>query len=196
MKGQLLSKGRKDHMDISVEPRLAKRVDEHVGERIRERRTLLGLTQEQLAAALQISYQQVQKYETGSNRVSAGRLFEISNVLGVEVGYFFDGLRPHSERRELVHGGRNRILIELVRNFSEIDDPTIRTAVSGLVKALGVTKADELESGAVSQQLGAVAAASEEVGEKSDVCNLGNGGANHASSGEHEHSNGASKKFD
>ncbi|MEM8784969.1 MAG: helix-turn-helix transcriptional regulator [Pseudomonadota bacterium] len=122
--------------DEPLQPRIAKRVDEHVGERIRERRTLLGLTQEQLAAALGISYQQVQKYETGSNRVSAGRLFEISNVLGLEVGFFFDGLKPAAERHELAHGGRNRILIELVRNFSEISDPIVRSAVSQLVKSL------------------------------------------------------------
>ena len=59
---------------------LAKRVDAHVGGRIRDRRTGLGLTQEHLANALNISYQQVQKYETGANRVSAGRLYEISKI--------------------------------------------------------------------------------------------------------------------
>ncbi len=116
--------------------RLAKRVDEHVGERIRQRRTLLGLTQEQLATALDISYQQVQKYETGSNRVSAGRLYEIAKHLEVEVAYFFDGLEPTSQSAPLPHGGRNRATIELVRNFTEIEDPIVRNAVSSLVKSL------------------------------------------------------------
>jgi len=117
-------------------PRLAKRVDEYVGERIRQRRTLLGLTQEQLAAALDISYQQVQKYETGSNRVSAGRLYEIARHLDVEIGFFFDGLEPTSKSEPLPHGGRDRRTIELVRNFSDIGDPVIRNAVTSLVKSL------------------------------------------------------------
>ncbi len=122
--------------DGSGRARLAKRVDQHVGERIRQRRTLLGLTQEQLAAALDISYQQVQKYETGANRVSAGRLFEIAKELDAEVSFFFDGLEPGSTSEQMPHGGRNRTTIELVRNFSEIDDPVIRNAVSSLVRSL------------------------------------------------------------
>ena len=116
--------------------RLAKRVDEHVGERIRHRRTMLGLTQEQLAALLEISYQQVQKYETGANRVSAGRLFEIAQHLDVGVEYFFEDLAPSPGPSALPHGGRNRAMIELVRNFTEIEDPEIRSAVSSLVKTL------------------------------------------------------------
>lgn len=117
------------------EPRLAKRVDSHVGSRIRKRRTLLGLTQEQLASALNISYQQVQKYETGANRVSAGRLYQISRELSVEVGYFFEGLETE-EAQEMPHGGRNRPTIELAKNFSEIDNPSVRAAVSNLVRTL------------------------------------------------------------
>ena len=116
--------------------RLAKRVDAYVGERIRERRTVLGLTQEHLASALDISYQQVQKYETGANRVSAGRLYEVARKLDVDVSYFFEGLDEESEVNPLEHGGRNRSTIELVRNFSDIGDPAIRSAVSGLVKSL------------------------------------------------------------
>lgn len=117
------------------EPRLAKRVDSHVGGRIRKRRTLLGLTQEQLASALSISYQQVQKYETGANRVSAGRLYQISQELSVEVGYFFEGIDTETPQ-EMPHGGRNRPTIELAKNFSEIDNPSVRAAVSNLVRTL------------------------------------------------------------
>ena len=116
--------------------RLAKRVDAYVGERIRERRTVLGLTQEHLASALDISYQQVQKYETGANRVSAGRLYEVARKLDVDVSYFFEGLDEDSDVNPLEHGGRNRSTIELVRNFSDIGDPAVRSAVSGLVKSL------------------------------------------------------------
>jgi transcriptional regulator with XRE-family HTH domain len=116
--------------------RLAKHVDEHVGERIRQRRTMLGYTQEQLAAALDISYQQVQKYETGANRVSAGRLFEVASYLGVDVGFFFDGLEPEGRHGPMPHGGRNRQTLDLVRNFTQIEDTEVRNAVSGLVKVL------------------------------------------------------------
>lgn len=116
--------------------KLARRVDAHVGERIRSRRTSLGLTQEHLARSLDISYQQVQKYETGANRVSAGRLFELARVLDSQVSYFFDGLDETSSAQPLDHGGKNRSTIELVRHFSTIEDPNVRAAVSGLVKSI------------------------------------------------------------
>ena len=90
---------------------LAKRVDAHVGGRIRDRRTSLGLTQEHLANALNLSYQQVQKYETGANRVSAGRLYEISKILQSDVSLFFDDLEELAEIQHLGHGGRDRSTI-------------------------------------------------------------------------------------
>jgi transcriptional regulator with XRE-family HTH domain len=116
--------------------KLAKRVDAYVGERIRDRRTSLGLTQEHLANALHISYQQVQKYETGANRVSAGRLYEMARILDTEIGFFFDGLREESDVQPLDHGGKNRATIELVRNFTTIEDTDVRAALSGLVKTI------------------------------------------------------------
>ncbi|PHQ98640.1 MAG: transcriptional regulator [Marinosulfonomonas sp.] len=67
-------------------------VDVHVGKRIRHRRWLVGMTQQQLAEKVGIKFQQIQKYETGMNRVSASRLWDISDVLGVPVSFFFDGL--------------------------------------------------------------------------------------------------------
>jgi transcriptional regulator with XRE-family HTH domain len=112
-------------------------IDQHVGERIRLRRTERGLTQEQLAAVLGVSYQQVQKYETGANRISAGRIYEIARKLGVEVGYFFDGLDDgEAAAAPLDHGGRQRSAIELVRKFAQIEDPEIRAAIAGLVKTI------------------------------------------------------------
>ncbi|TNE58558.1 MAG: XRE family transcriptional regulator [Alphaproteobacteria bacterium] len=116
--------------------KIARLADEKVGSNIRLRRTMLGLTQEQLAQALNISYQQVQKYETGANRISAGRLYEIAKFLNVEIGSFFDGLQPTAESQPLPHGGRNRPTIELVKNFSEIQDAAVRGAVSNLVRTL------------------------------------------------------------
>ena len=120
-------------MDIGT-----RRIDQHVGERIRTRRTELGLTQEQLAEALNVSYQQVQKYETGANRISAGRIFELARKLGVDVGYFFEGLPidAPAEPVPLEHGGRQRSAIELVRKFGQIEDPQVRSAIAALVKAI------------------------------------------------------------
>ena len=113
-------------------------IDQHVGERIRLRRTERGLTQEQLAEALGVSYQQIQKYETGANRISAGRIFQISRKLDVTVGYFFEGLDTDQEgpATPLEHGGRQRSAIELVRKFAQIRDPEVRAAIAGLVKTL------------------------------------------------------------
>jgi transcriptional regulator with XRE-family HTH domain len=120
-------------MDIGT-----RRIDQHVGERIRARRTELGLTQEQLAEALNVSYQQVQKYETGANRISAGRIFELARKLRVDVSYFFEGLPldAPAEQVPLEHGGRQRSAIELVRKFAQIEDPQVRSAIAALVKAI------------------------------------------------------------
>ncbi len=69
------------------------KVDHHVGRRVHERRKALGLSQEKLGNALGISFQQVQKYEVGANRVAAGRLWNIAKALEVDVGYFFEGVK-------------------------------------------------------------------------------------------------------
>ncbi|HSM95892.1 MAG TPA: helix-turn-helix transcriptional regulator [Rhizomicrobium sp.] len=111
-------------------------VDDHVGERIRVRRTELGLTQEDLARQLGISYQQVQKYETGANRISAGRLYEIAGELGVAVAYFFEDFDSGKRDAEMPHGGHNRAAIDLVRNFQGIRDEALRSAVTSLLKAM------------------------------------------------------------
>ncbi len=67
-------------------------VDLHVGQRLRHRRWLVGMTQQQLASAVGIKFQQIQKYESGANRISASRLFDLANALQVPVSFFFDGL--------------------------------------------------------------------------------------------------------
>lgn len=71
---------------------MAHKVDVHVGKRIRQRRWLAGMTQQTLAELVGIKFQQIQKYETGTNRVSASRLWDIADALGVKVAYFFEGL--------------------------------------------------------------------------------------------------------
>ncbi len=116
---------------------MAKKVDDYVGRQIRKRRNLLGLTQEQLAHTLTISYQQVQKYETGANRVSAGRLFEVAGRLGVDIGFFFEGAAKAQPVRNAEHGGKARSTVELVRGFDKIENREVRSALVGLIRELG-----------------------------------------------------------
>ena len=72
---------------------MAHPVDEHVGKRLRQRRWLVGMTQQQLAEHVGIKFQQIQKYETGANRVSASRLWDIASTLDVSINFFFDGMQ-------------------------------------------------------------------------------------------------------
>ena len=122
-------------------------IDVHVGARLRLRRTLLGLSQEKLGEAVGITFQQLQKYERGSNRISASRLFNLSQVLDVPVSFFFDdmpvaGGKPNtaivaqSETDEFESMAKRETL-ELVRAYYRITDPAVRKRTFELVKALG-----------------------------------------------------------
>jgi transcriptional regulator with XRE-family HTH domain len=108
-------------------------VDRHVGARMRERRIMLGLTQHQLAELIGVTYQQAHKYEKGINRVAAGRLYSIARALGVEVGYFYEGLQIGGG---FVPSPSQRMLPDLVRTFLNIPDPRHREAVATLARAL------------------------------------------------------------
>ena len=79
---------------------MAHPVDVHVGKRIRQRRWLTGMTQQQLAQKVGIKFQQIQKYETGANRVSASRLWDIADALEVQVSFFFEGIEAAEEAQE------------------------------------------------------------------------------------------------
>ncbi|HTT80803.1 MAG TPA: helix-turn-helix transcriptional regulator [Stellaceae bacterium] len=108
-------------------------IDDHVGARIRERRIMLGLTQQQLADTIGVTYQQAHKYERGINRVSAGRLYEIAQVLNAPISYFYEGIGEEPARPAAPH---QRMLLEIARNFAEIRDERHREAVSQLTRAL------------------------------------------------------------
>ncbi len=108
-------------------------VDRYVGARIRERRILLGLTQQQMAELIGVTYQQAHKYEKGINRVAAGRLCGIAGALGVEVGYFYEGVQSGGG---LVPSASQRMVLDLARNFLNITDPKHREAVAKLARAL------------------------------------------------------------
>ena len=108
-------------------------IDKHVGARIRERRIMMGLSQQQMADMIGVTYQQAHKYERGINRISAGRLYEITRVLSVPVSYFFDGLENNDEQ---VVAPRQRMCLELARNFSSIDNERHQEALSQMARAL------------------------------------------------------------
>ncbi|WP_179380136.1 helix-turn-helix domain-containing protein [Jannaschia marina] len=92
-------------------------VDIHVGKRIRHRRWIVGMTQQQLAEKVGIKFQQIQKYETGMNRVSASRLWEISETLEVPVGHFFEGLNDDAQAGEGYDFLSDKEAMELIRAY-------------------------------------------------------------------------------
>ena len=126
-------------------------VDVHVGARLRQRRTLLGMSQATLGDAIGVTFQQVQKYERGANRISASRLFNLSRVLDVPVEYFFDDMPTVVAASSPAQGGgkakklpsfepnpmAKRETLELVWAYYEISDPRVRKRLYELTKALG-----------------------------------------------------------
>jgi transcriptional regulator with XRE-family HTH domain len=108
-------------------------IDDHVGSRIRERRIMLGLTQQQLAEMIGVTYQQAHKYERGINRVSAGRLFEIARALSAPITYFYERVGEEAPRQITPH---QRMLLEIARNFAEIRNEKHQEAMSQLARAL------------------------------------------------------------
>ncbi|MEM7662471.1 MAG: helix-turn-helix domain-containing protein [Pseudomonadota bacterium] len=120
---------------MSYEFSIGENVDRTIGAQIRQRRIMMGLTQDQLAETLGISYQQVQKYETGSNRVSASRLFEIANLLETDIGWFFP-LNDGQNGAEAIDNASPRHVIELVRRFSSIENQKVRAGIMALVRSI------------------------------------------------------------
>lgn len=124
-------------------------IDVHVGARVKLRRTMLSLSQEKLGEALGVSFQQVQKYEKGANRIGASRLEAIARFLDVPVSYFFKdapglehapargpGFAEDQDALELVRMLRNPEMRELARAFSSIHDPKVRKRILDLVRTL------------------------------------------------------------
>ena len=125
----------------------ANAADRHVGARIRERRIMMGLSQQQLARMIGVTYQQAHKYERGLNRISAGRLFEIAQVLGVGVAWFFDGLNANAGPQQEV-STRQRMCLELARNFALIDNEKHQEALSQMARALAAQSQAVVSAGA------------------------------------------------
>lgn len=127
-------------------------IDVHVGSRVRLRRTLLGMSQERLGEAIGLTFQQVQKYERGANRVGASRLYDLSQVLDVPVSYFFEEMNPavtsaaEARRAQALEEAPSpayeadpmmrRETLELVRAYYRIADPQVRRRLFDLTKAI------------------------------------------------------------
>jgi transcriptional regulator with XRE-family HTH domain len=99
-------------------------VDAHVGKRIRHRRWMVGMTQQQLAERVGIKFQQIQKYETGMNRVSASRLWDVADVLGVGISFFFEGIDEARSGKSPVEGDilADKEALDLVRTYYAIPE--------------------------------------------------------------------------
>jgi transcriptional regulator with XRE-family HTH domain len=138
-------------------------VDIHVGTRMRQRRSLLGMSQATVGDAVSLTFQQIQKYERGSNRIGSSRLFEFAKVLDVPVSYFFDEMpanalagRPMSGRGRKGFGEAGtpfeqekdplskRETLQLVRAYYKIREPRVRKRIFEMVKAVGAASHAEV----------------------------------------------------
>jgi len=141
-------------------------VDIHVGVRLRQRRNLVGLSQTKLSESVGLTFQQIQKYERGTNRISSSRLYEFAKVLDVPVSYFFDEMpsnalpgRPVTARGRKGFGEAaspfkqekdpliRRETLELVRAYNKIDEERVRDSIFAAVKALGESGHGKLLAG-------------------------------------------------
>lgn len=122
-------------------------IDVHVGSRVRLRRTLLGMSQEKLGKAVSLTFQQIQKYERGANRIGSSRLYQLATILDVPVSFFFDGVEERIDRAAAGVAESDqtafesdqfsrRETLELVRAYYRITDPSVRKRVFELVKSV------------------------------------------------------------
>jgi transcriptional regulator with XRE-family HTH domain len=129
--------------------------DKHVGSRVRMRRLMLDLTQMQLAQGLGLTFQQVQKYEKGTNRISAGRLHRLSHILSVPVPFFFEGAPRELHLPELAEGGptiasdvgaflATSVGVALIKAYTRIEHPKVRRAIVALVEQIVAESAERV----------------------------------------------------
>ncbi len=124
----------------------ANSIDENVGMQLRQRRALLGMSQEKLAEQVGITFQQIQKYENGANRISASRLYEFSRVLDIPVSFFFENSNENlkagfSDNEQSPFEGQGDIMnrketLELIRTYYSIENPKLRKDLFKLVKSM------------------------------------------------------------
>lgn len=134
-------------IDPSKKKGRANIIDENVGTKLRQRRSLLGLSQEKLAEQVGITFQQIQKYENGANRISASRLYEFSKVLDIPVGFFFENTEANESRQGFAESDQSSFdgpddvfqrkeTLELIRVYYSIQNPKLRKDLFKLVKSM------------------------------------------------------------
>jgi len=150
------SKGQDLPQYDKLPPGVSNPVDTHVGHRLRQRRALLGISQEKLGEAVGLTFQQIQKYERGSNRIGASRLHQFSCILDVPVSFFFEDMpedlkTPKGQRSGLSDGAQDAIdrdpmtrreTLELVRAYYRIADPVVRKRLLDLARSVGGADAE------------------------------------------------------
>jgi len=120
-------------------------IDKEIGSRVRMRRVSIGMSQEKLGDMLGLTFQQVQKYEKGMNRISVARLVEIARILGVDIDFFFDGIKSSKGEPGFSDSGAPGYVadvmstpegLQLVRHFTGIKNPKVRKSIVQLVASL------------------------------------------------------------
>lgn len=124
-----------DNLEL-LSARKADLIDKHVGRRLRDRRRTLDLSQQDIANILNISYQQVQKYESGQNRISAGRLYLLAHIMKTEVSHFYEGL-PDGDS---ILSGRITDMDLIIPDLEALPNANVRDALSDLVRAIKESK--------------------------------------------------------
>lgn len=148
----MLSKQKAPKVEATKKKGRANSIDEHVGLQLRQRRALMGYSQEKLAEQVGITFQQIQKYENGANRVSASRLYEFSKVLDIPVNFFFENYGSNENRIQFgfsdqeqatIDGGpgqddvmSKKETLELIRVYYSIQNPKLRKDLFKLVKSM------------------------------------------------------------
>ena len=131
-------------------------VDVYVGKRLRLKRTILGMSQEAVGKQIGVTFQQIQKYERGINRMGASRLYDFARALGVQIAYFFEGYGDYvvedgsalamneAEAATFEHDkSQSRETTEIIRAYSKIKNPALRKRIIDLIKAMAIDDGDE-----------------------------------------------------
>jgi transcriptional regulator with XRE-family HTH domain len=143
---------RRTQFEKRVPKKQANPIDVQVGNRVRIRRMLIGMSQERLGDLLGLTFQQVQKYEKGVNRIGAGRLFEMARILNVPVDFFYEGVNAHAGQPGAAEGEGAPVMefvssgegLQLSLAFMKIKDAKVRKRVLDLVKSLAEEEAQKV----------------------------------------------------
>lgn len=143
----------RDGSNVELAPRKVSDIDKKVGERVRVRREMLGLSQADLGRRCNISPQQIHKYETGESGMRASRIVQFSAALGVPITFFFDLVEVVSDfPDDLLALFANRTNAELVRLFDTIEDPTIKKGILAIVREYHRVESEEREERVATQR--------------------------------------------